>query len=192
MQSTEQAGKKLIDQAIQGGATAAKVINASDVFVAQWVRHKCQFGCRHFAKRFTCPPYAPTPEETADTLKQYQRALLVEFRNRHIDDTQEGPNRISIHRLLFELERQAFLDGFYRAIAYAAGPCRLCPECPAEKLENPSLFLKKACLNPKMARPSMEAAGIDVYQTVRQAGFEIHVVREKSEPYTSFGLVLLE
>ncbi|MDO8635308.1 MAG: hypothetical protein Q7R34_03555 [Dehalococcoidia bacterium] len=34
--------------------------------------------------------------------------------------------------------------------------------------------------------------GIDVYQTVRQAGFEIHVVREKSEPYTSFGLVLLE
>ena len=66
------------------------------------------------------------------------------------------------------------------------------PSVPAEKLENPSLFNKKNCLNPKMARPSMEAAGIDVYQTARQAGFEIHVVRDKKEPFNVFGLVLLE
>jgi len=38
----------------------------------------------------------------------------------------------------------------------------------------------------------MEAVGIDVYSTARRAGFEIHVVREKSEPFKSFGLLLLE
>lgn len=192
MQSTEQAGKKLIDQAIEGGATAAKIINADQIVIAQWVRHKCQFGCRLFAKRFTCPPYAPSPSETAETVKQYQQALLVEFRNRHFEDPQDTASQSMVHRSMYNLERQAFLNGFYKATAYGSGPCRLCPECPAEKLEKPSLFNKKDCLNQKMARPSMEAAGIDVYQTVRQAGFEIHVVREKSEPYTSFGLVLLE
>ena len=192
MQAMEMVSKRLIEQATQGGATAAKVINASDVFVAQWVRHKCQFGCRHFGQLFTCPPYAPTPQETADTVKQYRQALLVEFRNRHIDDPEDGPKRDLIHHLLYELERQAFLDGFYKATAYAAGRCRLCPECPAEKLENPSLFNKKSCLNPKMARPSMEAAGIDVYKTARQVGFEIHVVLDKKDPFTVFGIVLLE
>jgi len=193
MPSTEQADKKLIDQAIQGGATAAKIISANRVVIAQWVRHKCQFGCRMFAKRFTCPPYVPSPVETVETVKSYQRALLVEFRDRHFENLGvHTPNHSIVHRTMYNLERQAFLDGLYRATAYAAGPCHLCPECPAEKLEKPSLFNKKDCLNSKMARPSMEAAGIDVYQTVRQAGFEIHVVLEKSEPYTSFGLVLLE
>lgn len=191
MVTVDGVNNKLVEQALENGATGAKVIPASGVAVAQWVRHKCQFGCRHFGKRFTCPPYAPSPQETADTLRNYQQALLVEFRGRRIGDYEEG-NRNSIHKLLFELERQAFLDGCHGAIAYTAGPCRLCKECPAEKLEEASLFHKKDCLNPKMARPSMEAAGIDVYKTVRQAGFEIHVVREKGEPYTSFGLVMLE
>jgi len=192
VQYTDLTDKRLIEQAIQGGATAAKIIKASEIFVAQWVRHKCQFGCKHFGQRFTCPPYAPSPQETADTIKQYQTALLVEFRNRHIDDPEVGPKRDLIHHLLYELERQAFLDGFYKATAYAAGRCRLCPECPAEKLENPSLFDKKNCLNQKMARPAMEASGIDVYRTARQAGFEIHVVRDKKEAFTAFGIVLLE
>ncbi|MDP2644463.1 MAG: DUF2284 domain-containing protein [Desulfobacterales bacterium] len=192
MQSTEQASKNLIDQAIEGGATAAKIINASDVFVAQWVRHKCQFGCWNFGMQFTCPPYAPTPEETAGTLRHYKQALLVEFRNIFFGDPKVRPDHNLIHRLLYNLERQAFIDGFYRAIAYTAGPCRLCPECPAAKLQNPNLFSKKDCVNQKMARPSMEAASMDVYKTVRQAGFEIHVVRDKKDAYTSFGLVLLE
>ncbi|MBI4288096.1 MAG: DUF2284 domain-containing protein [Chloroflexi bacterium] len=192
MDTMDDMAQSLIEQAIEGGATAARVINARDIFVAQWVRHKCQFGCKHFGKRFTCPPYAPTPAETAETVKQYRQALLVEFRNRHIDDPDDGPKHDLIHHLLYELERQAFLDGFYRAAAYAAGRCRLCPQCPAEKLEDPSLFHKKDCLNPKMARPAMEAAGMDVYRTARQAGFEIHVVKGKKDPFNAFGLVLLE
>lgn len=191
MQAVELINKRLIEQAVEGGATAAKIINAGDVFVAQWVRHKCQYGCPHYGKTFTCPPYAPSPQETADTLRHYQQALLVEFRGRRRDELREDPNRNLMHNLLFKLERQAFLDGFHGAIAYSAGFCRLCKECPAEKLEKPSLFNKKECLNPKMARPSLEACGVDVYSTVRKAGFELHVVREKTEPFTSFGLVLL-
>ncbi|MFQ5826230.1 MAG: DUF2284 domain-containing protein [Dehalococcoidia bacterium] len=192
MQALEARAEKLVAQALEGGASVAKLISAEDVFVAPWVRQKCQWGCRHFGKRFTCPPYAPSPEETAETLKMYQRALLVGFYDLRRDEMQETPRRLDIHRLLYELERTAFLEGYHKALSYGAGPCRLCPECPAEKLENPSLFYTKECKVPKEARPSMEAAGMDVYATAHRAGFELHVVRERSDPYNSFGLVLLE
>jgi hypothetical protein len=42
------------------------------------------------------------------------------------------------------------------------------------------------------ARPSMEACGIDVYETSRNAGFRIEPVREKSDYVKYFGLLLME
>ena len=178
--------------ALEGGATAVKLVSPQDVVVAQWVRNKCQFGCRHFGKRFTCPPYAPTPKDTAENLQGYHQALLVEFGGMHRDKLKDEPGRSMVHNVLYAMERTAFLAGYEKAYCYKAGPCVLCPDCPAEKLENPNLFLKKECKRPKEARPAMEAAGIDVFSTVRQAGFELHVVRDKSETFKSFGLVLLE
>ena len=192
MQTLQSIVKDLETIALEGGATAVKLISPQDVVVAQWVRNKCQVGCRHFAKRFTCPPYAPTPQETTVVLQSYNQALLVEFADRYLDRLREEPEKTMFHNTLYNMERTAFLSGYEKALCYEGGPCVLCPECPAEKLENPTIFDKKECLRPKEARPAMEAAGIDVYSTARRAGFEIHVVREKSEPFKSFGLVLLE
>ena len=184
--------KELDTLALEGGATAVKLISPQDVVVAQWVRTKCQFGCRHFGKRFTCPPYSPTPEETAKTLQSYHQALLVEFANLDREQLRHEPKKNMVANVLGSMERAAFLSGCERAFAYEAGPCVLCPECPAEKLENPNLFCKKECRRPKEARPAMEAAGIDVYSTVRRAGFEVHVVTDRAELFKCFGLVLLE
>jgi len=178
--------------ALEGGATAVKLINPQDVVVEQWVRNKCQVGCRHYAKRFTCPPYSPTPHETADVLKSYKHALLVEFADRYRDKLREEPEKTLFHRTLYKMEITAFLDGYVKALSYDAGPCVLCKDCPAEKMENPNIFLKRECLRPKEARPAMEAAGIDVYSTARQAGFEIEVVRDKADPFKCFGLLLLD
>ena len=188
-ESTYQA---LIERAIECSATAAKIINVSDIVVAQWVRHKCQFGCPHYGNNFMCPPYAPSPRETVDVLSGYQRAILVKFSDRHIGGQGDGIGQAFVHSKLYELERRFFLDGHYKAISYTFGRCTLCQKCPAEKLENPSLFDKKNCLNQKMARPSMEASGIDVFQTVRNATWDLGVVQDKSEGFTAFGLVLLE
>ena len=192
MQTLESIVKDLETIAFQGGATALKIISPQDVVVAQWVRNKCLVGCRYFAKRFTCPPYSPTPQETVEVLRSYKQALLVEFADRYRDRLREEPEKSMLHNTLYNMERTAFLSGYEKALCYEAGPCVLCPECPASKLENPNIFLKKECIRPKEARPAMEAAGIDVFSTARRAGFEIHVVREKSEPFKAFGLVLLE
>ena len=192
MQTLESIVKDLETIAMEGGATAVKLISPKDVVVAQWVRNKCQVGCRYFAKRFTCPPYSPTPQETAEVLRSYNQALLIEFADRYRDRLREEPERSMFHKALYNMERTAFLSGYEKALSYEGGPCILCKECPAEKLENPNPFLKRECLRPGEARPAMEAAGIDVYSTVRRAGFELHVAQEKSGPFKAFALVLLE
>ena len=81
-----------------------------------------------------------------------------------------------------ELEREAFLSGFYKAFALGAGPCYLCEDCE----------LEEGCIHPHRARPAMEACGIDVYKTVREADFPIEVVKNRDCSQNYYGLLLLE
>jgi len=94
----------------------------------------------------------------------------------------ETRQRRQMSEVVATLERELFLAGHYRAWGMGAGPCRLCAECD----------LSAPCRFPSQARPSMEACGIDVYTTVRQAGWEIEVVQTQEAPFRLFGLVLME
>jgi predicted metal-binding protein len=84
-------------------------------------------------------------------------------------------------KLIVKLEREIFLSGFYKALGFGAGPCRLCKECNL-----------KECVRPDDARPSMEACGIDVFATARANGFPIEVVRDYSCEQNRYGVVLIE
>ena len=164
--------EKYAKQAIKHGARDAKEISADTIVTAPWVRLKCQYGCGGYGQRLTCPPYSPSPEQTASMLKDYQSALLV-----------HGDNHTDITHIVARIERQAFLDGYHKAFAMGAGPCRLCEECNLTDEE---------CLYPKKARPAMEACGIDVFHTVRNNGFPIEVVRNQSSAQNYYGVVLIE
>ncbi|MGC8817347.1 MAG: DUF2284 domain-containing protein [Candidatus Hadarchaeum sp.] len=176
----------LIEKARKVGANSAKIISTDDVFVEDYVRIKCQYGCGMYGLRLTCPPYTPTPEETRKWLKSYRRALLIEFIN-----LKDKEDLHQVHEKGIELEREAFLSGYYRALILVAGPCRYCNPCVAEKAEDRRMLSKADCKYPRKARPSMEAVGIDVYQTARKAGFNINVVKD-GENYKCFVLLLLE
>ncbi|MEM3420768.1 MAG: DUF2284 domain-containing protein [Candidatus Hadarchaeum sp.] len=176
----------LIERAKETGASSVKMISTDNVFIEDYVRIKCQYGCRMYGIRLTCPPHTPTPEETRKWLRGYKYGLLMEFRNMKDEEDQR-----QVHEKSLELEREAFFMGFYRALLLVSGPCRYCNPCVAEKSENRSLLSKADCLYPRKARPSMEAVGIDVYKTARKAGFEINVIKDR-EPYKSFVLLLLE
>jgi predicted metal-binding protein len=67
---------------------------------------------------------------------------------------QEG-KRPKVHEIMFELEREAFLSGLYKAFAYAAGPCRICGSCVAEETDSPNEYSKKQCKYPEKGRPAM-------------------------------------
>jgi len=168
--------KKLIDkyvkQALKLGAHDAKPIPAKTIVTAAWVRMKCQYGCSGYGQCLTCPPYSPTPEEAEKVLKNYRTAVLI-----------HGDDHTNVTRIAATLEREAFLDGYYKALAMGSGPCRLCDECNPEDEE---------CLHPDEARPAMEACGIDVFQTARNNGFPIAVVSNRRCKQNYYGVVLVE
>jgi predicted metal-binding protein len=160
-----------LEFALSKGALAARVIDASTVKCAAWVRLKCQFGCGGYNKRLTCPPFTPGPEETARVVACYRRAILV-----HSTDND------AVNSIIPHLERRIFLAGYYKALGFGSGPCHLCARCNT----------RGRCVYPYLARPSMEACGIDVYATARGNGFSIEVVRSRRQRGDYFGLVLVE
>lgn len=95
-----------------------------------------------------------------------------------------GDDHTDVTRIAVTIEREAFLDGWYKALALGSGPCRLCGRCALESG-------KRACRHPDKARPSMEACGIDVYRTARNNVYPIEVVRDDRSPQNYYGLVLL-
>lgn len=162
----------LCEEAVRLGATEAKVIPISSVVVEPWVQMKCRFGCPYYNKSKTCPPFAPTYKETLDVLRCYKHGILIEGQ----------PPGKGFMEMLLRLELDANIAGFHKAFAMGAGPCSLCPRCPEDE----------PCLMPYHARPSMEACGIDVFQTVRNNGFEVHFLEERGMYVKYFGLILLD
>jgi predicted metal-binding protein len=160
-----------LDRAVDMGASEALVIKASSVRCEAWVRLKCQFGCGGYNKRLTCPPFTPTPEETARAIAAYDRAILIHADDHHL-----------VNEIVPELEREIFLDGFFKALGFGSGPCRLCDKCNT----------RARCKFPYLARPSMEACGIDVFTTVRANGLKIDVVRNERQKGDYYGLILVD
>jgi predicted metal-binding protein len=166
------------EKALEMGSDEAKVIAPSSVVTAEWVRMKCQFGCKRFGRRLCCPPYTPTPDVTRKVMDSYQKAILVHQRIRKGE--REEARRFSEN--IVQLEIEVFLNGYYKAWSMGSGPCRLCEECDPTSL----------CKHGDKARPSMEACGIDVFKSARDNGFRIEVLRTHEEERNIFGLLLVE
>jgi len=71
-------------------------------------------------------------------------------------------------------------------------PCAYCDPCIPEKEGNIDFVVRRFCRFQHKIRPSMEASGINVFQTVRNAGYEIKVLTSPYEKILFFGLLLLE
>ncbi|MBS7655966.1 DUF2284 domain-containing protein [Candidatus Bathyarchaeota archaeon] len=164
--------EKIKRLALKFDVSEAKVIKTSKIIVENWVNWKCRYGCPDYGKWLTCPPYAPKPEETKSLFKEYKIALLFRL-----------PDKIKLYNILNKLEREFFLQGYYKAFGLGGGHCPYCEKCTLDF---------KACKNPLLARPSMEACGINVFETAKNAGFPIKILKEKNQKVYRFGLVLIK
>jgi predicted metal-binding protein len=175
----QQSLRELCDEARQMGALDAVVISPPrQVFTATWVRLRCQYGCLEYGQCLTCPPHSPTPETTRKMLDEYDAAILV-----------HGNQWSLVREIAQALERKAFLTGYYKAFAFLCGPCDLCKKCAVAKQQR---GVGGVCLHPDLARPAMEAAGIDVFATARATGLSIEVVPAEDCPQNYYALVLVE
>jgi predicted metal-binding protein/predicted O-methyltransferase YrrM len=164
--------KQRVAATVRGmGFTAVSLITTDAIHVADWTELRCGFGCERYGQR-RCPPNIPSPEQTRRLLVDYKYALLLEG----------APPTKNFQLEVVKAEREAFLAGFYKALAFWAGPCTLCEECPSEG----------KCLNPRDSRPSMEGVGIDVFETVKRAGFRLRTLKSAGDYIKYFALILLE
>jgi len=169
----ELSNEELCDAAKRrAGVKDARVVSPSDVETAAWVRLKCQFGCDGFGQCLVCPPFTPTPEQMRKVLDAYGRGILIHF-----------DSDADIKATVADLEREIFLRGAWKAFGLGAGPCYFCKQCSVEEGQ---------CRHAERARPAMEACGIDVFSTVRKAGFPIEVVRSRRQCPNYYGLILVD
>lgn len=186
---------KYLDFLYNAGVYKAEKIDAAGIITGAWTDYKCRYGCDFYGKKNCCPPYTHSWKETQEIIDCYKYGILFNVREgaggggEETDGSGGGfkggictpSERINVSELAVELSRQAFLDGYYKSIAFGSGPCLICKECDL-----------KHCRFPKKAVPSMEGCGIDVFATARLNGFEIDTVKEKNDIHNYFGLVLFE
>jgi len=205
-------GQKLIRLAEEKGATAVKIA-PDQIVISEWVRFKCRFGCKGYAKHLSCPPYTPTPEETRRMVSEYSTALLLRFEGfpgRKTLSPEDIPEDfhpfyrdliVWVHDTVCLLEKTAFYDGYYKAFGFGAYPCIYCEHCVAEEQKGTvDESTRRLCRHMDRVRPSMEAAGMDVFATAKNVGWDLSTIPCKNMEYgkimhgniISIGLVLID
>lgn len=163
--------QRLAFQIEETGFFSVTQIQVGEIRVSDWTDLRCRFGCDRYGSGH-CPPNSPSADKTRAMLKDYSQAFLLEGE----------PSARAFQKKVLEAERKAFVSGYYKAFAYWAGPCSLCDDCTADV----------ACGNTRDSRPSMESAGIDVFETVRLAGLSVRTLAAKDDFVKYFALLLLE
>lgn len=189
-------------------------IDPADIEVRNWVRWKCQFGCKGFAKHLSCPPYVPDPSETRALLQEYYHGYIAHFDGipgMHDINPANIPENCHpflrelilwmISEAMYCLEQHAFYSGYYKALAFAAYPCAFCEDCVAEQSTGVvDRSLKRDCRHAERVRTSMEAVGIDVFATISKMHLPIDIIPCEGNVYgkiqhiniNSYGLLLLD
>ncbi|MGC8659502.1 MAG: DUF2284 domain-containing protein [Desulfomonilaceae bacterium] len=161
------------------------LMKSSEIVTGRWVRLKCRYGCAKYNTSWCCPPAAPNLQMTRDILEEYDFALLLvsENTNEHFYRNSSDKRRVQIKqwKSTVALERKLFLMGYYKAFGLPSDTCALCKECA----------YPKQCRFPNEKRPTLEACGIDVFQTVKNLGKSTGLVRKIQDCFYCYSLILL-
>lgn len=158
-------------------------IEPGDIVVAQWVRMKCAFGCPEYGRNASCPPHVPSVPECRELFGEYRSGVLFHFEKcvERPEDRHAWTREVS--QGLVALERAVFLLGYEKAFVLLMDSCTLCAECPG---------MREECRQPRMARPTPEAMGVDVFTTVRKYGYPIEVLKDYTEKMNRYAFLLIE
>jgi len=172
--------EKYRQKAIELGASKAKVVSVSEIAVEDAVSVKCRIPrCAGYGMCAHCPPHSPKPSEFREYLQNYDSAVFfvrnvpTELLLRDRTDKERRAAFRSIYEIVSRIESTAFYDGHYLTFGLGAGSCRtiFCgPDKACQTLDS------EACKFALMARPSMEAVGINVYRMTAAAGWDVYPI----------------
>ena len=162
--------QELIQEAISLGCTKAKVILTKTISIANWMKLQCQYGCSQYGSLLTCPPYTPDSEEMSEVLIEYDKALLI-----------NASPEVNVREIVVHLEKRLKDKGFSKAFGLTAKPCDLCEPCT----------IATNCQFPEKARPTLQACGIDVNETISSNGWDDLGKQSPCTPTHAIGMVLM-
>jgi predicted metal-binding protein len=158
-------------------------LDPRQIVVAQWVRQKCMFGCPEYGHNAACPPNTPSVDECARFFREYRHAAVLHFSRKVAKPGDRHAWTRKINRGLLKLEREVFIAGHRKAFALFMDSCGLCKSCSDTRA---------GCKNLAGARPAPEAMAVDVFTTVRRAGFDIEVLADYDQTLNRFSLLMVE
>ena len=163
---------KYIQMAKELNMVNARIISSADICFDIRSMLKCRWGCEDFfSQTIKCNTRNTSNQERTEMVKAYGKILLV-----HSHDAG------ALSRAVLEIERAAFLDGYY--LSFGVRYCRLCKSCAVDQ--------GKPCPTPEKVRPCDQSFGIDVYKTARNQGLPCHVLQDRDGVQNRYGFVLLE
>ncbi|MBW1705350.1 MAG: DUF2284 domain-containing protein [Deltaproteobacteria bacterium] len=173
---------RLKKEALTLGASDVRIIPADMVPVEDEIIEMCRPPfCEQYGKSANCPPHVMTPEDARQWIRSYNSAVLVKI------DVLPGvlfsEQGLEVFRKVFvisaRLEELSVGQGHASSKGLAAGSCKavFCRDIPCD-----ALIKDGKCRCPSLARPSMEALGINVFRLAREVGWEIHAILRKSDP----------
>lgn len=165
------------------GYSDYKWLDPAEILVSQWVRMKCMYGCNEYGRTSVCPPNVPSISECERFFREYESAVIIHFEKAVAKPEDRFAWTRKVNLELLDLEREIFCSGFERAFLLFLDSCNICQEC-SKKRED--------CVQPKKARPTPEAMGMDVYSTVRKAGYPIQVLSDYAQKMNRYAFLLVD
>lgn len=163
--------KSLVEKAIELGAFETRLIDTDQIVFDPRSHLKCRFGCNRWGRFWTCPPnLSLSPEMFMEAFSQYKKAIIIKT-----SDPKKG------QEVALAIEKEAMLSQGYQ-FAFAMSLCVQCEECA----------FPEPCLFPHLARPAMDAYGVDIGKTVEPLGFKVEFNKEGKLLPAWYGMVLLD
>lgn len=158
-------------------------IDPTEIVVAQWVRMKCMYGCASYGRNASCPPNTPSVADCRNFFQEFRLGAVFRIAKQLADPEERHAWSREVNRSLLEIERQTFIAGYQKAYLLFMDNCTLCRECANTRA---------SCRNKKLARPSPEGMGVDVFATVTKFGYPIEVLSDYDQEMNRYAFLLIE
>jgi predicted metal-binding protein len=161
----------LVQKAAELGASDAKIMSTENIVFDNRSYLKCRFGCNRWGRYWTCPPHLDiTPERFMDAFDEYSTAIMIKSTDPKVGQA-----------VTLEVEKEAMVT-VGCSFAFAMVLCVQCDECA----------YPDPCKFPHMARPSMDAYGIDIGKTLEPLGFKVEFDPEGKLLPAWYSMVLID
>jgi predicted metal-binding protein len=159
-----------------------KWIDPAQIVVSQWTRMKCMYGCREYGKTASCPPNVPSVSECERFFREYADAAVLHFEKKVDKPEDRFAWTREVNLGLVKLEREVFLSGYEKTFLLFMDSCGMCAKCSGDRI---------SCKQPRLSRPTPEAMAVDVFSTVRKAGYPIEVLKDTSLAMNRYAFLMI-